>query len=101
MHSSRVWLAVLYALTRTKKPMYDARSWFNCALRSAFRVNRPSLQPSSGVPPNWKHLTCLSSILKAHAVMIKENTLLHISISMTPCHLFKSLRLPSLGTGTR
>ena len=54
----------------------------------------------SGVPPNWNHVPCLSSSWKARAVMIKEKTLLHMSISMIPCHLFGSLRSPFLGTGT-
>ena len=31
--------------------------------------------------------------------MIEEKTLLHMSISMIPCHLFGSLRSPFLGTG--
>ncbi len=61
MRSSRVWLAVLYALTRSTKPTYVARLWFHCVLRSAFKVNRPFLQPSSGVHCSYcvtLHLFC-------------------------------------------
>jgi len=41
-------------------------------------VNKPSLQPSPGVPPNWKHVPCISRSLnlKARVFMIEENTLL-------------------------
>ncbi len=85
---------------RSTKPTYEVRSWFCCALRSAFRAKRPSLQPSSGVPPNWNRVPCLSSSWKGHAVMIEENTLLHMSISIILRHLLGSLRSPFFGTGT-
>ncbi len=50
----------------------EATSWFHRALRSGFRVKSPSRQPSSGVPPNWNRVPCLSSSLTARAVMIEE-----------------------------
>jgi hypothetical protein len=42
---------------------------------------------------------CLSSSVNALAVITDENTLLHMSISMIPHHLFVSLRSPFFGTG--
>ena len=65
-------------------------------VEECFQGESPSRQPSSGVPPNWNRVLCLSSSLKARAVMIKENTLLHMSISIIPRHLFGPLRSPFL-----
>ncbi len=52
MQSSSVWFTVSYALTRSMNPTYNGRLWFWRALIRAFRVNSPSLHPTSGVPPN-------------------------------------------------
>ena len=93
-------IGCVVGLTRSTKPTYEARSWFRHALRSAFRVKSPSRQPSSGVPPNWNWVPCLSSNLKARAVMIEENALLHMPINMIPHHLLGLLRSPFFGTGT-
>ena len=87
-------IAVLYALTRLTKPAYEARSWLCQALSRAFNAKSPSLHPTPGVPPNWKRVPCLSSSVNALAVITDENTLLHMSISMIPHHLFGSLKSP-------
>ncbi len=47
------------------------------------------------------HVVRRSRSLKARAVKIDNNTLLHMSISIIPRHLFGSLRSPFLGTGTQ
>ena len=80
-------------------PTYDVRSWFRRALMSVFRVNSPSLHPTSGVPPNWNLVPCFSRRRKAQVFRTELNTLLHMSISMIPRHLFGSLRSPFFGTG--
>ena len=63
------------------------------------QLKRPSQHPISGVPPNWNHVPGLSSSEKARAVITDKKTLLHMSITMIPRHLFGSLRLPRFDMG--
>ncbi len=99
MHRSSVWFAVSYALTRSTNPTYNVRSWFWHAFISAFRVNSPSLHHTSGVPPNLNLVPCFSRRRTAQVLRTELKTLLHMSISMMPRHLFESLRSPFFGTG--
>ena len=88
------------ALTRFAKRIHVGKLWLCCKCKSIFIVKLPSWQPTPGVKPNW-YLTLCSLVMRnmrAHRMLL--NILDSMSIRVTPCHLFGSLRSPILGTGT-